>query len=221
MRNVPIPFYDADLLEPESPVVAVPAGAPRHGDGECKFKKETLDLIEADQHKPWAAASIVRRDAVRIINQLPLPTDVSLEAAGRVPYADAIGEMVHISALERFGKEIKVDKNAVMNGVDWVKARFGWVPRYQPRNLTAIMPYIAATYLRHHRLSSEWRAVVKPIFTWRELLVVDWNGVALNPEAKVDVERVFKLLPSPQNIDLTAMPDAMRLILDPRTKTWP
>ena len=218
LRNVPIPFYDADLLEPGNFAAASPAGAP--SDGKCTFKTEARNLIAADQHKPWAAATIVRPDAVRTINQLPLPSEISLETAGRVPYADAIGEMVHISALERFGKEIKIDKNALMNFVDSVNV-FGSKPQYQPKSLTAVMPYIAATYLRYHRLSAEWCAVVRPIFSWRELLVVDWDGVAFDPADQDHAKRVLGLLPSPKDIKLTAMPEAMALILDPRIKTWP
>jgi len=132
----------------------------------------------------------------------------------------AIGEMVHISALERYGKEIKIDKNAVMNFVDSVNV-FGSKPQYKPKSLTAVMPYIAATYLRYHRLSAEWCAVVRPIFSWRELLVVDWDGVAFDPAVQDHAKRVLGLLPSPKDIKLTAMPEAMALILDPRIKTWP
>jgi hypothetical protein len=218
LRNVPIPFYDADLLESGNFAAASPTGAPSNG--KCTFKMEARNLIAADQHKPWAAATIVRPDAIRTINQLPLPSEISLETAGRVPYADAIGEMVHISALERFGKEIKIDKNAVMNFVDSVNV-FGSKPKYQPKSLTAVMPYIAATYLRHHRLSAEWCAVVRPIFSWRELLVVDWDGVAFDPADQDHAKKVLGLLPSPKDIKLTAMPEAMALILDPRIKTWP
>jgi hypothetical protein len=221
LRNVPIPFYDEDLFEHGYPDPDLGADAPWYGDGKCTFKAEMRNLIAADQHKPWAAATIVRPDAIRTINQLPLPTEQSPETAGRVPYADAIGEMMHVSALQRFNKEIKIDKGAVMNLAGKLNV-FGAVPRYQPKNLVAVIPYIAATYLRrHHNLSPEWCAVVWPIYSWRELLVVDWDGVAFDPADEDHVKSVLGLLPSPKDINLTAMPEAMRLIRDPRIKNWP
>jgi hypothetical protein len=219
-RNIPIPFYDADLLEPEDAVAA--PDAPWYRDGRYKYKEALKKLIAAEQHKEWAAASVVRADAVRSINQLPRPNEQSPESAGRVPFADAIGEMVHVSTLERFNKAVTVDKGKMANIVDKIKA-LGATPSplYRPTSLIAVIPYIAATYLRCHRLRPEWCDVVKPVFTWRELLVVDWSGEAFDPKVLADAERVLKLLPAPSDIGLTAMPEAMALILDPRVKDWP
>jgi hypothetical protein len=243
-RDAPLPFYDLDLLEAEgagkppsavsgqastaasdqastaaSASSAVPA-TPARADGHSKFKAGLRDLVTCEQHKPWAAASVVRPDALRIINQLLLPSQGSAETSGRVAYADPLGEAVHICVLKRFGKTIAIDKNKAMNLVDKINV-FKSPPQYRPENLIAVIPYIAATYLRHHRINDEWCKVVQPVFTWKELSVVGWNGLAFDPEKKADVECVLKLLPSPEAIKLTRMLPAMEAVLDPRVKDWP
>jgi hypothetical protein len=243
-RDAPLPFYDLDLLEAENagePATAVSGQAstaapgqasaaasasnavprtPARAEGNSKFKAGLRELVTREQHKPWAAASVVRPDALRIINQLPLPSQESAETSGRVAYADPLGEMVHICALKRFGKDITVDKNTAMNFVDKINI-FKLPPQYRPRNLVAVIPYIAATYLRCHRINDEWCKVVQPVFTWKELLVVGWNGLAFDPKKKADVECVLKLLPSPRAIGLKRMLPAMEAVLDPRVKDWP
>jgi hypothetical protein len=203
-RNAPLPFYDLDLLEAVNPVAA---GMPPHGDGKFAIRTEVRDLAKADQHKPWAVASIVRRDAWRTINQLPLPKTKNVEAAGRVAYADPIGEAVHVSALERLFSKVVTDKGGFMNA-------FGNQAEYQPTNLLSTIPYLAASYL-DATISTPWRDVVKPIYSWRRFRIVDWNGEPLDPTNPRDVERAFELLPKPSRIGVTAMPEEMKLMLIP------
>jgi hypothetical protein len=203
-RNVPIPFYDWDLLKAVNPV---PAGMPPHGDGKFDIRTEFRDFAKADQHKPWAAASIVRRDAWRTINQLPIPKAKNVETAGRVAYADPIGESVHVSALERLFCKVVTDKGRVMNV-------FGNEADYAPANLLSAIPYLAASYL-HDAISTPWRGIVEPIFSWKRFRIIDWNGESLDPSVAADAERAFALLPKPDRIGVTKMPDEMKLVLIP------
>jgi hypothetical protein len=180
---------------------------PPHGDGKFSIRTGFRDFAKADQHKPWAAASIVRRDAWRTINQLPVPKAKNVETAGRVAYADPIGESVHVSALERLFCKVVTDKGRVMNA-------FGNEAEYAPVNLLSAIPYLAASYL-NDTIDTPWRGIVGPIFSWKRFRIVDWNGEPLDPTNPRDVERAFELLPKPGKIGVTKMPDEMNLMLIP------
>jgi hypothetical protein len=205
--NAAPPFYVSDLLDHEGAI-----------------KQNVRALVSSDQHKPWAALSMMRSDRQRLINQLPLPKDKDkmIEEVGRVSYADPIGEMVHICVLERFNKPVRVDKGRVMN-------LFGSKTDYRPYNLVSVLPYIAATYLRscpedHPSIDEaarrpRWRDIVEPIYSWREVAVVDWDGRRLDPCVAADAKRIFDLLPSPGQIGLDRMPQPMRLMLRQQGET--
>lgn len=196
-RDAPIPFFKSDLLTPEGAI-----------------DPHLYGLALYDQHKPWAAASIVRADNSRIINQLPLPHIRSMEASGRVPYADPIGEMVHVAALERLNKTVRTEKDWFMNFVGKFSNSGN---TYQPYNLISVIPYLAASYIRLPGMVTPWRDIVKPIFTWKESRIVGWDGQPLDPRKKNDVQRAFALLPAPEQIGVTKMPEEMEFIHDPRT----
>ena len=199
-----VPFYMLDLLDEHRAI-----------------NPETQRLALAEQHKPWAALSLVRPDRKRIINQIPLPNKEIAEQAGRVPFSDPIGEMVHVAAFDRFksAKGVTVDKGKVMNVVG--KLNVFAANLYRPKNLIAVFPYVAATYLRKYPIDDAWSKIVKPIFSWKEVGVVDWNGKPLDPERLEDVKRVMQLLPSPRDIGLPEMPVAMRAILRRPTDVAP
>jgi len=202
--QAPLPFFTTDLL-----------------DDDRNMLEAIRALAKSDQHKPWAALSAVRPDLKRVINQIQLPGKESAEEGGRVPFADPIGEMVHVAALERFdlADGVVVDKDKVMNFVDRINVFRS--KKYRPNNLLAILPYIAATYLRYHRIDPAWCAVVRPVYSWKEITVVGWDGMPIDPSDKSNAERVLALLPKPAAIDLNTMPDSMHAMLDPRVKYWP
>jgi type VI secretion system (T6SS) phospholipase Tle1-like effector len=209
-RNAPIPFYAVDLLSPD------PA-APGHNVVQDAIKS----LSSSIQHKPWALVRGPLPDACRIINQLPLPKLSSIEAVGRVPHSDPIGEMIHVSALERMrsDKPITIDKGRALGLVDTaLRALHLSDSRYAPRNLTGVIPYIAATYLQKHGVDTQWKNFVDAIFSWKEILVVDWDGRPLDPALEPDVQRVFKLLPTPEAVHVREMPPEMKLILMPSAR---
>jgi hypothetical protein len=69
-------------------------------------------------------------------------------------HADAIAEMVHISALERLGTHIKINGQPAL---------------YAPKNLLAVLPVIEATYGPGNPFG-------------RDILVVDWDGIEIDPK---------------------------------------
>lgn len=82
---------------------------------------------------------------------------------------EPIGEMVHISALSRYGERVALG---------------GWRGRYSPRSLTVILPYIGATY----------EVPGAPMSQPREVKVVDWDGEPLDPDKEEHKSAVAKLL---------------------------
>lgn len=185
------------------------------------IKKEVQALSSEKQHKPWAALSLVGQEKKRIINQIQLPRKKIAEQIGKVPFADPIGEMVHVCVLERFNLEkgVTIDKGKVMNFLGWFK--FWASNRYRPKNLIAVIPYIAATYLREKPIQTPWLEKLKPVFTWKEIRVVGWDGMPLDPKEPKDVARVFELLPQPEAIRFKKMPVSMEAVRDIHMREWP
>jgi hypothetical protein len=114
---------------------------------------------------------------------------------------------VHVSALERLFCKVVTDKGRVMNV-------FGNEADYAPANLLSAIPYLAASYL-HDAVVTPWRGIVEPIFSWKRFRIIDWNGESLDPSVAADAKRAFELLPKPDRIGVTKMPDEMKLILIP------
>jgi T6SS, Phospholipase effector Tle1-like, catalytic domain len=212
-RNAPIPFFTEDLFSQQ------------HGGTGTLMTDKIQGLSYDVQHKPWALVKVVR-PALRIINQIQLSKVDSKQAVGLVPHSDPIGEMIHLSALERMSSEkpIIVDKGLMLGFVDKVlnvvKPSHS---RYAPPNLTGIIPFIAATYLRKHgaAIDTQWKNFVATVFSWKEIRVVDWDGRPLDPEANDDVVRVFQLLPTPEQVQISAMPPEMEIVRMPATADVP
>lgn len=231
-RHAPIPFYHLDLLEPvreetkalpTKEKIKAPAAKKEIGPLPAKEKikplsmtQQTKQLSSARLHKPWVWARFLLPAGRRVINQFA--PSKALWLKGKVPHADPIGEMIHISALERL--KAYIQKQDPLTRWSQIKRFFGVGPPYFPDNLITIIPYIAATYVRHRKIRTPWESVVEPVFTWKEIEVVDWNGLRLRPTEEADVRRVFGLLPEPETIGVTEMPTEMRLILAPRTASW-
>ncbi len=194
--QAPVPFYDSDLL-----------------DGQGAIKKDYRHLARAEQHTPWAPLYLAVAPNRRVINQMAPPNEPALESTGRVSFADPICEFVHASAFERLLQEVANDKGRFLNGLS---ALLRFDKKYRPANLIDAVPYLAATYVRNSSVATDWRGIVAPIFTWKEMRIIDWCGRALVPCDDADAERAFALLPKPSDIGVTKMPEAMALILDPR-----
>jgi uncharacterized protein (DUF2235 family) len=158
-------------------------------------KQVIRDQVSADQHSPWALARLVRPNNSRVINQLPIEASKKLQAKGRIQHADPIGEMIHVSAFERL-------KSAA----------------YRPGNLLAAIPFIAASYWRtSHNLDTAWKPpLIGAIFSWQRIYVVDWEGVPLDPANADHARRVFEIIPTPEQIGVTAMPPEMENFLIPQ-----
>ena len=124
----------------------------------------------ADQHEPRQGAYRLEDFAFRSINNLPL--DGLARGQCNVcwdRHADPIGEMVHISALERLGKTVNVE---------------GRSAPYAPANLLQAIKDIKATYRRD-------RDAPPPR---REIRVVNWSGRELEPLQAYDQTVVGQLL---------------------------
>lgn len=191
-----LPFYVDDLLE---------------GNGEVDRK--TRPLAFREQHKPWALVEVGPIANHRVINQLS-PDSKAVSATGRVAYADPICEMVHVSALERMRDGVKIDKGPVLNALSAVIRRSKVA--YKPLSLTRIIPYLAATYVRNKHAATPWRDIVRPIVTWKEPHIVDWDGTVFSSADDVQAQRALDLLPTPEALGVKKMPEEMIYILDPR-----
>ena len=185
-RDSPVPFFTRGFLT---------AGA---------FNSAVQKQTMATQHWPWGWADKVRANNNRVVNQLPVQAKKGIQAKGRIPHADPIGEMIHIAAFERLFKEVKVEHSTVT---------------YQPPNLLAAIPFVAATYLRDHPIDTPWASLVAPIFAWNRIYVVGWDGIPLDPLKEDHARRVFALLPDPETLGVTEMPPAMKAALIPARST--
>jgi hypothetical protein len=70
-------------------------------------------------------------------------------------HAESIGEMVHVSALERLGTPVAIGRKTEI---------------YAPKNLLQVLDFVEETYAETKRS------------TLREIRVVDWSGHDLNPD---------------------------------------
>lgn len=197
-RNAPVPFYTDKLLADDGSIAVKP------------FQ----DYVTEKQHKPWASLYTVYPQNHRVINQLPLPNTPPEEASGRVPFADPINEWVHVSALKRLNRAVKIDRGNLLNAISSTKP-------YWPYNFVSTVPYLAASYIRHAQRRNAWHGIVKPLVTWKESRLVDWDGEVFDPTDQNDIAAAFALLPTPQQIGLTAPPAEMAFIIDPRPWTPP
>jgi uncharacterized protein (DUF2235 family) len=132
----------------------------------------------ADQHNSRSPTYWVRPFVHRSINNYAGQATFWMRHApywchdsfvGHDRHAEPIAEMVHISALERYGEQVSAG------------ARRSW---YSPRSLAVILPYIGATY----------DLPGSPQSQPREVRVVDWNGESLDPDKEDHRARVAALL---------------------------
>jgi len=191
-RRAKIPFFATDFF---------------NSDVDLVIKDRIRRQFIADQHKPWELVSLLRPDNVRVINQVPVASAGSRETQGRIQHADPIGEMIHVSAFERLLKEIKVERKSAA---------------YRPDNLVAAIPFVAASYLRRDKpADTPWADIVKPIFSWQRIFVVDWDGTPLGRDKEDEVRRAFEIIPRPDALGVTVMPQEMRKFVLPSPSPSP
>ena len=127
------------------------------------------DAVQAEIHRPWGKLDSFRKTAVRIVDQVwPLARTGSV-AVGIARHEDAIGEKIHISALDLLAAD----------GVSW-EGRPGRQP-YRPANLLAVLPLIAAHYQAWNPQAwAVWkpyaRALAKGAVQQPTLPVIGWDG---------------------------------------------
>jgi len=193
--NAPIPFFAEDLFDGNS---AFPM-----------FKESIRKLARISvQNEPgilWRLA--LWRNRRRLINQIETK---GKEDVGRIPFADPIGEMIHISALERL--KLYLEGGTRLHW--WLRRLSRKHAFYYPGNLIYIIPFIAATYLRAKAdlVQTPWKdpQFVGEIFSWKQIGIADWDGRPLNPDEEKDVKRVFEeILPTPSRLKLRKMPREM------------
>jgi uncharacterized protein (DUF2235 family) len=193
--NAPIPFYTDDLFDRNEPVPILKE----------PIRKIALKSVQHEPGKLWRLA--FWRNRRRLINQIETKDK---EDVGRIPFADPIGEMIHVSALERLKPYL-----AGSTKLHW------WLRRlhkehefYYPGNLIYIIPFIAATYLKTKAgsVQTPWKDehIIGEMFSWKQIQVADWDGRPLDPDDEKDVKRLFdEILPTPAQLKLRRMPREM------------
>jgi uncharacterized protein (DUF2235 family) len=112
------------------------------------------DCALAPQHEPRHGVYKLFRKAYRSIANQPIDSLGSVETeVGRDRHAWTIGEMVHVSALQRLGEKVHVGARETF---------------YAPKNLLSVLNVIKATYAERQVSGANLR-------------VVGWDGNALDP----------------------------------------
>ncbi|WP_051335367.1 DUF2235 domain-containing protein [Methylocapsa acidiphila] len=132
----------------------------------------------ADQHNSRSLTYCVRPFVHRSINNYAgqatfwmrhIPYWSRDNFVGHDRHAEPLGEMVHISALERYGEPVPVS---------------GRQNSYAPQSLKVTLPYIGATYA----------VPGSPLRQPRDVRVVDWDGESLDPTHDDGRSKVAALL---------------------------
>jgi type VI secretion system (T6SS) phospholipase Tle1-like effector len=124
--------------------------------------------VIAQQHEPRNRIYELKRFALRSIANYQVPVPRNQRCVSFDRHATPTGEMVHISALERLGKVVRVEGSARL---------------YEPQNLLAVLRHIQATYSGYER---------SPGTT--DIPVVDWSGEVLEPSEQVAQDKVRETL---------------------------
>jgi hypothetical protein len=123
----------------------------------------------APQHEPRASLYRLQRRARRSIANVSVPVGWWEVNLGRERHAMPAGEMVHVSALERLGREVRVESRTVV---------------YAPLSLLAVLDSITTTY----------GADPAGVRVECPVSVVDWSGEPLDPSKTEDREAALRWL---------------------------
>lgn len=124
----------------------------------------------APHHEPRSGKYRLFPPAIRAISNYRVPGLQGRQIeVSRDRQEEPVGEMVHLSALERLGNAVKVEgKEAV----------------YRPPNLLGVLPVIAATYGAAKGRTADHH----------DILVVDWDGTPLDAQRDDDRAKVLDSL---------------------------
>ena len=126
----------------------------------------------APQHEPRRGGYRVWPAGLRaIVNSEISPDGWHQRVVCRDRHAAVIGEMVHISALERLGQNIFIERRR---------------SRYAPENLVTVLDRIAATYTSSAQAPST------------EIKVVKWDGTIFDPRASADQSKILAIVKAAQ-----------------------
>ena len=129
---------------------------------------------KAPQHEPRRRIYRFWREALRSIanNKITVNRWRLEDIVCRDRHAEVIGEMVHISALQRLGQKISIG---------------GRVSRYAPKNLVTVLNRIKATYTGNAPEAST------------EIKVVNWDGRWFDPRDAADQSSVLRIVRAAQD----------------------
>ncbi len=178
----------AGTIEPHLEATACAAAgeiATRRGEHARAIAHHERALALAEQHESRAGFYRLQRRARRSIANAPVPVGWREVNLGRERHVAPAGEMVHASALERLGREVRLGGRAVA---------------YAPPSLIAVLDDIAATY---------GAGPAGGAGTGRPIWVADWSGEPLDPAAAGVREGVLQGLQAARR-RLEAAPAARR-----------
>jgi hypothetical protein len=129
----------------------------------------------APQHEPRGGIYKLMPYALRSIANSKVPTSAWLHEAEvcRDRHAEDIGEMVHISVIERLGKEVR----------GMLRRR-----QYAPKNILAIFDKIKKTY-----------TIPKTLAPSSEIRIVGWSGNILDPNVPADQDMASQVVKAASN----------------------
>ncbi len=124
--------------------------------GKPAWPKISPEWAIAPQHEARTGFYRARPFALRSIGNWPVPIEKGTFKTNVCwdRHADPIGEMVHISVIERLGRQVQIGKS---------------ITTYSPNNLLATLASLKAS-------------PVKTVLNSPEVHVVDWSGKVLDPD---------------------------------------
>jgi hypothetical protein len=136
------------------------------------LRNPSAETAIAQQHEARTGMYCVKPFALRSIGNYPVPVSGKQLCVSFDRRATPTGEMVHISALERLGKQVAVDDKKQV---------------YQPQNLVEVIKHIQDTYSDTYSGSNTPSETI-------DIPVVDWSGEVLEPTDPDARERVRGVL---------------------------
>ncbi|WP_207537252.1 T6SS phospholipase effector Tle1-like catalytic domain-containing protein [Sabulicella rubraurantiaca] len=123
----------------------------------------------APQHEPRTGFYALQRRARRSIANVPVPVGWWEVNLGRERHVVPAGEMIHVSALERLGREVAIEGRTAI---------------YAPPSLLAVLEAIGTTY----GANSDSNRAEHPI------PIVDWSGEQFDPAAPAGRKAALRCL---------------------------
>ena len=123
----------------------------------------------ADQHEAFKFPYRLFGRTVRVVNKTPPATTRAFRLATIPAHLSPIGEVLHVSVLQRLGRDVILNGSKVL---------------YAPANVLALVEIVEASY----------RARGGPAEPQPSMKIVDWDGGVLDPADEGSAETVLALL---------------------------